>query len=309
MTTAHVQPEEDGARLDVWLTQHEPDHSRARWQKLIQEGHVLVNGEVRKSRYEVHPGDEIFYEIPPPEVSILEPEDIALDILYEDSDVIVINKQPDLIVHPAPGHSTGTLVHALLHHCRDLAGIGGELRPGIVHRLDMDTSGAMVIAKNEFAMNDLQQQFRTRDVHKEYMTIVRGHPAPAHGTIDTLIARSVRDRKKMCVSSKSGRNAITHYETIETYDHFALLRVTIETGRTHQIRVHMAHKGHPVLGDRQYGRARYNDLAMEVQRQMLHAEKLSFNHPQTGEQICFIAPIHDDMRTVIRFLRETKTDR
>jgi len=304
MTTKHIQPEEAGIRLDIWLAQHEPDLSRARWQKLIQQGNVLVNGEERKTRYEVSENDEIFFEIPAAESVSLIPENIPMDILYEDIDVIVINKQPHLIVHPAPGHQTGTLVHALLYHCQDLAGIGGELRPGIVHRLDMDTSGAMVIAKNDFAMNSLQQQFKSREVHKEYLTIIRGLPAPAHGTIETLIARSTRDRKKMCVSTRSGRNAITHYETIERYEAYTLLRVTIETGRTHQIRVHMAHKGHPVLGDRQYGRSQYNDLPVQFDRQMLHAEKLSFNHPQTGEQVCFIAPIHDDMREVIRFLRD-----
>jgi 23S rRNA pseudouridine1911/1915/1917 synthase len=207
------------------------------------------------------------------------------------------------VVHPAAGHAAGTLVNALLYHCRDLAGIGGELRPGIVHRLDRDTSGALVVAKNESALRDLVRQFKARQVRKEYLALVWGQPRPAAGRVETLIGRSPRDRKKMSAQPKSGRPAVTLYETLENLGPAALLRVRIETGRTHQIRVHLAHLGHPVVGDREYGHKRPAPLPAPVPRQMLHAERLSCVHPRTGGLLVFSAPVPPDMQTLLAALR------
>jgi 23S rRNA pseudouridine1911/1915/1917 synthase len=302
MDKVTVQPGEAGARLDVWLGSRKPDLSRARWQELIKTGHVRVNGQARKPHYEIRENDVVDYEIPPPEPTELVAQDIPLDILFEDSDILVLNKPPGLVVHPAPGHSDGTLVNALLHHCKDLKGIGGEQRPGIVHRLDRDTSGVLVIAKNELAMARLAAQFKSREVRKQYAALVWGQPAPASGTIKTLVGRSPHDRKKMSAKPASGRPAVTHYETIQKFPESSLLRVRIETGRTHQIRVHLAHIGHPVVGDAQYGRARTTNRPVHAARQMLHAEQLAFSHPSTGLPMEFRAPIPEDMQALLKQL-------
>jgi len=287
-----------------------PECSRARWQKLIKDGHVTVDGRACKPNHPLGGGEHIAYDIPPPARTRLEPEPIPLDILYEDADVIVVNKPPHLVVHPAAGHGSGTLVNALLHHCNDpaghgtrLAGIGGELRPGIVHRLDKDTSGVLVVAKNDQAMQSLVRQFKERAVRKEYLALVWGQPRPKSGVLDTLVGRSVHNRKKMTARPKSGRRAVTRYDTVETFDQTTLLRVVIETGRTHQIRVHMSHMGHPVVGDRQYGRARQNKLPAPAARQMLHAEVLTLEHPGTGKPMTFKAPLPTDMRALLTALR------
>jgi 23S rRNA pseudouridine1911/1915/1917 synthase len=290
-------------RLDLWLCAQGPSHSRARWQDLVRSGHVLVNGEPRKPHYLLREGDHVAYQIPAPELTGLVPEARPLSIVYEDADVIVLDKPPDLVVHPAPGHPSGTLVNALLHHCTDLAGIGGELRPGIVHRLDKDTSGVMVVAKNDSAMNHLARQFKQHEVKKEYLAVVWGHPEPLSGTIESLIGRSLHNRKKMTDRPARGRRALTRYSTVESLDHASLLRVGIETGRTHQIRVHLASRGHPVVGDRQYGRARATRLPVQVGRQMLHAHRLGFVHPGTGEEMEFEAPMPEDMQVLVRALR------
>ena len=295
--------EESGAgkRLDAWLAEAEADHSRARWQALIAEGDVTVNGEAVKRNFKLRTGDEVKWIIPEPVSSEVLPEDIPLNILYEDAHLIVINKPAGLVVHPAAGNETGTLVNALLHHCTDLAGIGGEKRPGIVHRLDKDTSGVMVVAKTEAAMTELARQFKARETEKEYLAIVREVPKPPRGRIATTLGRHPILRKKMAVDVRNGRHAVSYYEVIEAFERAALLRVRIETGRTHQIRVHMAHLKHPVIGDKLYGRARTNEI--QAERQMLHAAKLSIAHPDTGEQICFNAPLPDDMNTLLKKLR------
>ncbi len=297
-----VQPGEAGARLDAWLGSRKPELSRARWQELIKAGHVRVNGQPKKPHYELRENDVVDYEIPPAAPTELVAQDIPLNILFEDSDILVLNKPPGLVVHPAPGHSDGTLVNALLHHCDDLKGIGGEQRPGIVHRLDRDTSGVLVIAKNEAAMTRLAAQFKLREVRKQYAAIVWGRPTPASGTIKTLVGRSAHDRKKMSAKPASGRPAVTHYETVQTFPEASLLRVRIETGRTHQIRVHMAHIGHPVVGDTQYGRARKTNRLIHAARQMLHAEQLAFAHPITGKPLEFKAPVPEDMRELLKEL-------
>lgn len=295
-------------RLDAWLARMRPEHSRARWQALIREGHVRVNDALpRKPGIVLKGGEIVAYDIPPPEPARLTAEEIPLEVLYEDDAILVINKPPGLVVHPAPGHATGTLVNALLHHCGSLPRMGAEERPGLVHRLDRDTSGVMVVAKTEEALRNLAAQFKQRLVRKEYVALVWGRPQPASGTIETLVGRHPVHRKKMSARPKVGRPAITRYETLWTGRAVSLLRVRIETGRTHQIRVHLAYRGHPVVGDAQYGRARRGLLPMEPMRQMLHAERLAFAHPTTGQEVEFYAPWPADMRQLLQALREAET--
>ena len=303
--TIRTCPGEGGQRIDTWLSGKLDGMSRSRVQALIKAGFVKVRGNRVKTHAKVARGMEVAVTIPavaPPEVL---GEDIPLDVLHEDSDIVVINKPAGLVVHPAAGHPSGTLVNALLFHCSDLAGIGGEMRPGIVHRLDKDTSGVMVAVKNERAMNILARQFKNGKVSKEYVAIVHGIPDPPSGRLETLIGRSKVDRKKMSVEPVSaGRVAITNYEVAEKVGDYCVVRIRIETGRTHQIRVHMAHIGHPVAGDRQYGgrkAARQDDAYPS--RQMLHAEMLAFNHPDTGKRVTFKAPLPEDMRRFLRQLR------
>jgi len=295
--------DESGARkrLDAWLAKKQPEHSRARWQSLIQEGNVTVNGESVKRNHKLREGDEVKWTIPEPVSTKVLPEDIPLNILYEDAHIIVINKPAGLVVHPAAGNENGTLVNALLHHCTDLAGIGGEIRPGIVHRLDKDTSGVIVVAKTEAALNELARQFKARETEKEYVAIVRGAPAPARGRIETTIGRHPIHRKKMAADVRNGRHAVSMYEVVEAFVGAALLRVRIETGRTHQIRVHMAHIKHPVIGDKLYGRSHAGGI--QANRQMLHAAKLSIAHPDTSEQMIFNAPLPQDMECLLATLR------
>jgi len=299
-----VQLESAGARLDMFLAAQDCAHSRARWQQLIRAGRVTVDGQPRKASHAVRAGEVVACDNPPPTPSTLRPQAIPLNILFEDADIIVVNKPPDLVVHPAAGHAEGTLVNALLHHCADLAGIGGALRPGIVHRLDMDTSGALVIAKTERAMSGLTHQFKNALVQKEYLALVWGRLEPPTGHIETLIGRSTHDRKKMSANPEIGRRALTDYEVLEQFDNAAVLRVRIHTGRTHQIRVHLAHIGHPVIGDTVYGRARKADLPAPAERQMLHAHQLAFEHPRTGQPLSFTAPVPEDFRTLWRAFRE-----
>ncbi|MDR0993873.1 MAG: RluA family pseudouridine synthase [Verrucomicrobiota bacterium] len=302
--TAHLpperlvfRPEQRESRLDRYLVRVHPAISRSRWKTLIEEGAVRVNGlDIRKPNTAVEPGGEVSCLLPPPEPVGLLPKDIPFEILYEDADIIVLDKPPGLVVHPAPGHADDTLVNALLHHCRDLQGIGGELRPGIVHRLDKDTSGVLVAAKNEHAMAALMEQFADRYVKKEYRALVWGVPVPAAGYIRNAIGRHPIHRQKMAVL-KTGREAATHYETVASQPLASHLRIRIETGRTHQIRVHMAHMGHPVLGDSTYGRSRHGlPPELRLPRQMLHAHRLSLRHPRTGEAMTFTAPLPADFR-------------
>ncbi len=300
-----VGAEAVGERLDRWLSRACPDLSRARIQQLIKSGHVLLNGASSKAHHPVAEGDIIILEIPETQPTEVRPEAIPLDILHEDADVLVLNKEHGIIVHPAAGHETGTLVNALLHHCGELASLGGEKRPGIVHRLDKDTSGVMVVAKTERALRDLSRQFKERTIRKVYSALVRGHPVPETGDIDTLIGRNPHNRKKMSARVERGKRAYTRYRTVEVFEDAALLEVVIETGRTHQIRVHMAHLGHPILGDREYGRARVLADNLHVERQMLHAAQLTFHHPATGQPVEFNAPLPADMRDLIRHLRES----
>lgn len=291
--------EKPEARLDAWLAEAVPEHSRSRWQSLIKNGRVTVNGAPCKANQKIRAGDRAEWSVPEATPAEPQAEDIGLNILYEDRNMIVINKPAGLVVHPAVGNETGTLVNALLHHCKDLTGIGGEKRPGIVHRLDKDTSGVMVIAKNEAAMNEISRQFKERETEKEYTAIIRGVPVPPRGTVETTIGRHPVHRKKMAVNVRNGREAVSHYEVIERFTGAALIRIKIETGRTHQIRVHMAHIKHPVIGDGVYGRT----FHIKAPRQMLHAAKLSLNHPKTGRRLTFEAPLPEDMEGLLRALR------
>jgi 23S rRNA pseudouridine1911/1915/1917 synthase len=296
-----VSEEDAGTRLDVWLGRRMPEISRSRIQAMIREGMVVGGDEpLVKPNTRVHAGVAIAVSVHPPEPVALQPESIPLDVIYEDREIVVINKPAGLVVHPAAGHSHGTLVNALLAHCKDLSGIGGELRPGIVHRLDKDTSGVMVIAKTQQAMDSLGAQFRAGDVHKEYFALVRGTPRKLRDRVETQIGRSRNDRKKMAVLCDGGRVAITHYEVERVLGEISLVRVKIETGRTHQIRVHMSHIGHPIVGDSVYGgRKRKASLPVRAPRQMLHAASLSFLHPREGDRRTFEAPLPADMRDVL----------
>ncbi|MBT3295057.1 MAG: RluA family pseudouridine synthase [Verrucomicrobia bacterium] len=291
-----VEPEDAGQRLDTWLHAQLPDYSRSRLQGLIRKGHVLVDGHNVRPHAATRPGAVVTVTCPPPQAVTVAAENIPLDILFEDSDLVVVNKAAGLVVHPAVGNWTGTLVNALLYHCKDLAGVGGELRPGIVHRLDKDTSGVMVVAKNDHALQHLVDQFKAGTVRKEYAALVRGVPRPPQRRIETLIGRSRHDRKKMSAQPPRGRTAITNYIVAEAFgDRAAQLAVTIETGRTHQIRVHMAHVGHPVLGDSLYGRNKpIGELGLPG-RQLLHARHLVLKHPVSNELHTFEAPLPQDM--------------
>ncbi|MCX6897299.1 MAG: RluA family pseudouridine synthase [Verrucomicrobia bacterium] len=303
-----------GQRLDIWLHGQLPARSRAFLQKLIRDGCVQIQNpkskiQNPKPNHPVQPGDVVEVVIPPPSPSEVAPEAIPLDVLYEDADLIVVNKPPGLVVHPAAGHRAHTLVNALLHHCRgQLSGIGGVERPGIVHRLDGDTSGCLVAAKRDRAHRDLQEQFKARTVAKHYLALVWGVPRRNSGFIEGAIGRSASDRKKMRVVSHGGREAITEFEVIKPLGEVTLLRCTLHTGRTHQIRVHLAAMGHPIVGDKVYGGTRKHPLAKQAGRQMLHAQTLAFDHPRTHKRLEFAAPLPQDMAALIRQLESCKRD-
>ena len=289
-----------GSRLDQFLRAQLPEYSRAFLQKLIEQGSVLVDGKAGKPSYKVRAGDRVSVEIPPLRPLAAQPEEIPLDILYEDDDLVVVNKPAGLVVHPATGNYEHTLVNALLHHCRgQLAGIGGVERPGIVHRLDKGTSGCLVVAKTDGAHQSLVAQFRSRLVKKIYRAVCWGKFERPTGRIETVIGRSERNRKKMSARVARGRPSLTEYRVLKQFEQFALVELTLHTGRTHQIRVHMAHIGHPVVGDVVYGRLRSTPYAphptISIARPLLHAYKLGFTHPRSQEFMEFTAPVPDDM--------------
>ena len=275
--------QESGERIDALLVQICDELTRNSAQRLIESGLVEVNGKTVKKNYRVNTGDGIEFSLPEPEITDLVPENIPLDIVYEDNDVIVVNKARGMVVHPAPGHPSGTLVNALMFHCgKTLSGIGGELRPGIVHRIDKDTSGLIIAAKNDFAHRSLTSQLSDHTLHREYAAVVNGHFRETSGTVDRPIGRHPVERKKMAVTDKNSRNAVTHWELLAEYKDYSLVKCILETGRTHQIRVHMASLGHSLLGDGLYG-AKCPDKGLEGQ--CLHAKRLCFIHPVSGEKI------------------------
>ena len=278
-------------RLDLYLSRA-TGLPRSQIQRLIEAARVLVDGRTLKSSAIIRPGQRISVTIPPPQPSVLTPEPIPLDILYEDKDLLVLNKPAGLVVHPAPGHPAGTLVHALLHHCPDLPGIGAERRPGIVHRLDKDTSGVMVVAKTNAAIASLAGQFKARRVKKTYLALVQGEIRQTEGRIAAAIGRHARDRKRMAVRTRRAREALTTYRVMKRLDGRSLLQVDPETGRTHQIRVHLSAMGHPVVGDKVYGGRK--ERALAAGRQLLHAWKLGLFHPRTHAWMEFEAPIPAD---------------
>ena len=272
-----------GHRLDVVVASFFSDVTRSRAQQLIAEGDVLVNGKTQSKNYVLKVGDRLTVNTPEPKRVETEPEDIPLDIRYEDEDLLVVNKPKGMVVHPAAGHESGTLVNALLFHCGDsLSGINGELRPGIVHRIDKDTSGLLVVAKNDFAHNSLARQIKAHTFTREYEAVVYGNVKQDSGTIDAPIGRHPTHRKKQAVTEKHSRHAVTHYEVLERYEGFTHVRLTLETGRTHQIRVHMAHIGHPVAGDAVYGPKK---VISALEGQCLHAKVIGFDHPRSGKYV------------------------
>ncbi len=307
--------EDQGLRLDHFLVSRSMALSRSRIQGLIRKGAVRVNRAVSRPSYRVRTGDRISVSIPPLLPSALQPEPVAFTIVYEDTSIIVVDKPAGLVVHPAPGHATGTLVHGLLWHCEDLSGIGGVTRPGIVHRLDKDTSGLMVVAKNDRAHAALARQFKSGEIRKEYRTLVHGRFKETKGTIDAPIARHSRKRKEMAVVKDRGRHAITSWWLLEGFQAgFSFLRVSIKTGRTHQIRVHFSHLGHPVVGDLVYGYGKRwwkghplqkRGITVFPRRQMLHAKSLGFHHPESGRFMQFDADLPDDFRDMLESLRHT----
>ena len=289
-------------RLDKLLLGRNPDFSRSRIEGLIKAGFVTVNGAVaEKAGMKVSDDDEIEVEIPPPVPAIPEPEDIPLDVIFEDADMLVLNKAPGMVVHPAPGHFTGTLVNALLFHCPDLAGIGGVARPGIVHRLDQYTSGTMVVAKSQKAMESLVKAFASHtSVEKTYLAVCRGRPRLDSGRIENLIGRHPVDRKRMAILEKGGKRAVTNWRVVDFKNGLSVMECRIETGRTHQIRVHMASLGCPVIGDTVYGKPALDKrLDPPPARQMLHAWKLKLWHPVEGRQMEFVSPVPADMKVYL----------
>ena len=275
--------EESGDRVDALLARHIDELSRSAVQRLLDEGRVLLRGEPVKKNYRCAAGDRFFVELPEAEDVPLVPQDIPLDVVYEDGDVIVVNKPRGLVVHPAPGHPDGTLVNALLYHCGDsLSGVGGEKRPGVVHRIDKDTSGLLIAAKNDFSHRALAAQLADRSLSRVYEAVARGRFREDSGTVDRPIGRCPTDRKRMAVNEKTGRPAVTHWEVLARYRDYTQLRCRLETGRTHQIRVHLASIGHPLLGDGVYG-APCPEKGLEGQ--CLHARELKFIHPRSGEAV------------------------
>lgn len=308
-----------GTRLDKYITSFIENASRTKVQKAIEDGYVLVNGEKEKSSYNMQPGDEIDITIPKPPPPEAKAEKMDLDIIFEDEDIIIVNKKAGTVVHPAYGNWTGTLVNGLLWHADELSLEDEEsIRPGIVHRLDKDTSGILVVAKNDETHRTLSDYFRTKDIERTYWAIIWGTPDEKEGTITGDIGRNPSNRKKMTVlSDGDGKHAVTHYKVLEHFDHLTLVEVKLETGRTHQIRVHFADKHHWVFGDRQYGgdsvrygpntgsrKQMFNNLFASMQRQCLHAKTLGFEHPTTGEHVQFDSPLPDDFQHVLDMLRQ-----
>jgi 23S rRNA pseudouridine1911/1915/1917 synthase len=300
-----------GKRLDVFIGHYEPHISRTQIQEMIRDGRALVNGSVEKPGYKVKSGETVTLDLPEPKVFDVLPEPIPLNVIYEDSHIIVLNKQPGIVVHPAPGNYTGTLVNALLYHYGSLPSSGPpgseRERAGIVHRLDKDTSGVLVVARTQEALRSLSAQFKNRVVGKRYLALVSGVIKKGSGTIEVAIGRHVKDRKKISVHTKKAREALSLYTVRERFASATLLSVEIKTGRTHQIRVHLSHIGHPVLGDHVYGGSKaLKTNGIDFSRQMLHAESLSILHPDTGHPMTFTAPPPADMTETVEKLRSLK---
>lgn len=289
-------------RIDKALSLLASDYTRSHIQTLLENGSVIVNGKSVSKSFKLSPGDEIVFAPPEPTMPDIQPENIPLDIVYEDGDLLVVNKPRGMVVHPAPGNYDGTLVNALMYHCKDnLSGINGVIRPGIVHRIDKDTSGLLIVAKNDFAHEKLALQIKEHSFKRQYMAVVHGSFKDESGVVDAPIGRSPNDRKKMCVTQKNSRNALSRYEVVERFDGFTLLRVTLETGRTHQIRVHMSYIGHPVAGDPVYGP---KSGIKKLNGQCLHAGLIGFNHPRDGKYMEFESELPDYFTGFLKTLKK-----
>jgi len=304
-----VGRDEEGLRLDVFLSQKDPTLSRSQAKRLIEEGEARIDEKAVRASHRLRSGEVVSLRKPPPTPSEVAPEEIPLNVLYEDETLIVVDKPAGMVVHPAAGNPRGTLVNALLFHCRNLSGIGGVMRPGIVHRLDKGTSGLMVVAKSDEAHRHLAEQFKKRRVTKLYTALVHGNVREDEGSVDKPVGRHPVERKKMSTTSRRGKAALTHWKVLERFGRFTLLEAKIETGRTHQIRVHLSAKGHPVVGDTVYGGSKRAVEAparaelKKLNRQALHAGRLSFIHPVTGREMTFESPLPGDIAEVIEFLR------
>ncbi|WP_297959215.1 RluA family pseudouridine synthase [uncultured Ruminococcus sp.] len=295
-----ASPEDRGSRIDKYITENIGELTRSAVQGLIEKGLVLADGSSINKNYKLRGGEEITVDIPEPEPMDAVPEDIPLDIVYEDGDLLVVNKPKGMVVHPAHGNYSGTLVNALLHHCGDsLSGINGIIRPGIVHRIDKNTSGLLIVAKNDASHLKLAEQIKAHSFTREYEAVACGYFRDTEGTVDAPIGRHKTDRKKMCVTTENSRNAVTHYSVIKQYGGYAHVRLRLETGRTHQIRVHLSYIGHPVLGDDVYGKP-YKGL----EGQCLHARRIGFIHPSTGEYMEFTSELPDYFRSVLAKLEK-----
>jgi len=306
-----VGQDEQGLRLDVYLSRRDPTLSRSQARRFIDDGDALLDGKAVRASHRLRPGEKVSLRKPPPVPSEIIPEEIPLDIRYEDEAILVVDKPAGMVVHPAAGNSRGTLVNALQFHCRHLSGIGGVMRPGIVHRLDKGTSGLMVIAKSDEAHRHLSEQFKRRLVSKHYTALVHGNVRQDEGLVDAPVGRHPVERKKMSTASRRGKAALTRWRVLERFGAVTLLEAKIETGRTHQIRVHLSALGHPVVGDSVYGGSKrivespaLRAVLKKLSRQALHAGRLSFAHPVTGKEMTFESPLPEDMAEVTRFLRE-----
>ena len=297
-----VSDRQEGERLDKFLSNIYPDLSRSFFQKLIKNQQVLVNGSPEKASYQVNLLELVSVEIPDAVPVSIEPEDIPLDILYEDDDVLIVNKPKGMVVHPSAGHYSGTLVNAIMFHCKDsLSGIGGEIRPGIVHRIDMDTTGALIVCKNDASHAKIAAQIKEHSVNRIYAGIVCGNIKEEEGTIEGAIGRHPKKKKKMAVNEKNGKPAVTHFKVLERFGNYTYMEFKLETGRTHQIRVHMAKIGHPLLGDTLYGSS--HCAFKHLQGQTLHAGTIGFIHPKSGEYMEFSAPLPEYFEKLLKILQ------
>lgn len=296
-----ITPEMEGERIDKCISNYLESLSRSYIQKIIKDGKAYVNDAVVKANYKVKVDDKVQFEIPDCEEPDIPPQDIPLDILYEDKDILIVNKPKDMAVHPAPGHYEGTLVNAIMFHCKDeLSGINGVLRPGIVHRIDKDTTGSIIICKNDEAHRKIAQQLKEHSITRKYRAIVYGRIMEEEGTVNAPIGRHPTDRKKMAINEKNGKPAVTHYKVLERFDKYTYIECQLETGRTHQIRVHMTSIGHPLLGDEVYGNAK---CPFKLEGQTLHAMTIGFIHPTTGEYVEYEAPLPEYFEHLLQILR------
>lgn len=296
-----ITPEMEGERIDKCISNYLESLSRSYIEKIIKDGTAYVNDAVVKANYKVKVDDKVQFEIPDCEEPDIPPQDIPLDILYEDKDILIVNKPKDMVVHPAPGHYEGTLVNAIMFHCKDeLSGINGVLRPGIVHRIDKDTTGSIIICKNDEAHRKIAQQLKEHSITRKYRAIVYGRIMEEEGTVNAPIGRHPTDRKKMAINEKNGKPAVTHYKVLERFDKYTYIECQLETGRTHQIRVHMTSIGHSLLGDEVYGNAK---CPFKLEGQTLHAMTIGFIHPTTGEYVEYEAPLPEYFEHLLQILR------